>query len=124
MKITRQGECRLISAVVISVFVDMVAVLVVAVPVMQVVNVVAVLDCLVAIAVKMGSFMVLMDHFFRMQFTVVLVVNVPVMFDRLVAVTGQVLMVLGRVSFGHLNVLSGGTNPSDCIDNDNRCQFV
>lgn len=80
-----------------SVLVDVVAVLDVAVTVMQMVDVVAVLDGHVSVALEVFAFVVRVGGLLGVGLAVVDVVDVAFVLDRLVAVAGDVLMVRSRV---------------------------
>ncbi|MDT4945132.1 MAG: hypothetical protein QOH14_1865 [Pseudonocardiales bacterium] len=91
-----------------SVFVDVVAVLEVPVPVVHVVDVLAVLDCLAIVTIAVRSIVFGMDGLLRMALPTVDVVDVVTVRDGLATVARQVLVIGDLSVTGHeIPVLSG-----------------
>lgn len=82
-------------------FVRVIAMLVVAVPIMQVVDMVAVDNGLVTVPLGVHALMIGVDHFLTVQFVPVDVVDMTFVFHGLVAVAGQVFVVRCGVSLVH-----------------------
>lgn len=82
--------------------------LVMAVSVVDVIDMISMLDSLVAVSFEVFAFVILVNHFFGMEFAIMAVVNVAVVFDGLVAVTGQVLMIGSGVAISHVSSASKG----------------
>ncbi len=90
-------------------FVDVVAVLIVAVTVVDVIDVVVVDDFLAAVILGMGRAVVVVKPRLRMAFPVVDVVDVVAVHHGLVSVAGQMLVIagLGVLICGHECSLTG-----------------
>lgn len=89
-------------------FVDVISVLEVAVPIVEVIHVVSVLDSLVTVSLEMGPLVIGMDDFLGMSLAIVKVVDVSLMLNGLVTISREMLVVGGRVGCSRTH---GGSFP-------------
>ena len=83
-------------------FVDVITVLVMTMSIVDVIDVSIVFYGLVTVTLGVNTVVVLVNHLFSVLLTIVNMINVTVVLDRLVTISRQVLMIGRWMSIAHL----------------------